>query len=100
MYVLLPSSNKKLVNAKLVINTLACLSCNTNFVNTKLVMLSVHWSSAQRRSQNAEVIDIKARLLDQTMFLFDCIPFQKGTSLKGKNLLQEGANISFMRSSL
>ena len=27
---------------------------NTNFVNTKWVMASIHWSSAQRRSQNAE----------------------------------------------
>ena len=27
---------------------------STKFVNTKLVMASLHWSSAQRRSQNAE----------------------------------------------
>ena len=27
---------------------------NTKFVNTKLVMASIHWSSPQRRSQNAE----------------------------------------------
>ena len=27
---------------------------NTKFVNTKLVMASIHWSSAQWRSQNAE----------------------------------------------
>ena len=27
---------------------------NTKFVNTKLVMASIHWSPAQRRSQNAE----------------------------------------------
>ena len=27
---------------------------NTKFVNTKLVMASIHWSSTQRRSQNAE----------------------------------------------
>ena len=32
-------------------------------------------------------MDIKGRLLDQAMILFKCIPFQTGTSLKGKNLL-------------
>ena len=47
----------------------------------------------QRRSQNAEkVAHIKGRLLDQAMIIFSCIPFQMGTSLKGKNLLTEGAN--------
>ena len=47
----------------------------------------------QRRSQNAEkVIHIKGRLLDQAMILFNCVPFQLGTSLKGKNLLPGGAN--------
>ena len=47
----------------------------------------------QRRSQNAEkTTHIKGRLLDQAMILFNCIPFQMGTSLKGKNLLPEGAN--------
>ena len=35
---------------------------------------------------------IKGRLLDQAVILFNCIPFQMGTSLKEKNLLQEGAN--------
>ena len=35
---------------------------------------------------------IKGRLLDQAVILFNCIPFQMGTSLKGKNLLPEGAN--------
>ena len=47
----------------------------------------------QRCSQNAEkVTHIKVRLLDQVMILFNCVPFQMGTSLKGKNLLPEGAN--------
>ena len=36
-------------------------------------------------------MDIKGRLLDQAMILFNCIPFQMGTSLKAKNLLPEGA---------
>ena len=27
------------------------------------------------------------RLLDQAVMLFNCVPFQKGTSFKGKNLL-------------
>ena len=43
--------------------------------------------------QNAEkVMHIEGRLLDQEMILFNCIPFQIGTSLKGKNLLPEEAN--------
>ena len=35
---------------------------------------------------------IKGRLLGQAMILFNCVHFQNGTSLKGKNLLQEGAS--------
>ena len=55
----------------------------------------------QRCSQNVEkVTRIKGRLLDQAMILFNCISFQMVTSLKGKNLLQEGAILSFMSSSL
>ena len=47
----------------------------------------------QRRSQNAEkATHIRWRPLDQAMILFNCAPFQMGTSLKGKNLLPEGAN--------
>ena len=47
----------------------------------------------QRRSQNAEkVTHIKGRQLDQAMILFSSVPFQRETSLKGKNLLPEGAN--------
>ena len=47
----------------------------------------------QWRSQNAEKArHIKGRLLAQAMILFNCVPFQMGTSLKGKNLLPEGAN--------
>ena len=50
-------------------------------------------SLMQQRSQNAEkVTHIKERLLDQAMILFNRVPFQMGTSLKGKNLLPEGAN--------
>ena len=40
-------------------------------------------------SQNAEkVTHIKGRLLNQAMILFNCVPFQMGTSLKGKNSLR------------
>ena len=39
-----------------------------------------------------KVTHIKGRLLDQAKRLFNCVPFQMGTSLKGKNLLPEGAN--------
>ena len=47
----------------------------------------------QWRIQNAKKdTHIKARLLDQAMILFKCVHFQMGTSLKGKNLLPEGAN--------
>ena len=60
-------------------------------------------TAVQRRSQNAEKIThIKGRLLDQAMILFNCVPFQMGTSLKGKNLLpdQRERILPFMRSSL
>ena len=35
---------------------------------------------------------IKGRLLDQAVILYNHVPFQIGTSLKGKNLLLSGAN--------
>ena len=42
----------------------------------------------QRRNQNAgKVTHTKGRLLDQAMVLFNCVPYQMGNSLKGKNLL-------------
>ena len=41
---------------------------------------------AQQRSQNAEkVTHIKGILLYQAVILFNCVPLQIGTSLKGKN---------------
>ena len=47
----------------------------------------------QWHSQNTEkVTHIKGRLLEQAVIPFNCAPFQNGTSLKGKNLLSEGAN--------
>ena len=58
--------------------------------------VSKHSDQTQQCSQNAEkVTHIKGRLLDQAMILSNCIPFQMGTSLKGKNLLPEGANSFF-----
>ena len=49
--------------------------------------------NSQWRSQNAEkVTHLKERLLDQAMILFNGVPFQMRTSLKGNNLLLEGAN--------
>ena len=49
--------------------------------------------TSQRCSQNAEKVwHIKGRLFDQAMILFNCVPFQIGTSIKGKNLLPGGAN--------
>ena len=44
------------------------------------------------KTNTEKVKHIKGRLLDQAMILFNCVPFQMGTSLKGKNLLPEGAN--------
>ena len=35
---------------------------------------------------------IKGRLLDQAVILLNCVHFQNGNSLRGKNLLPEGAN--------
>ena len=50
-------------------------------------------TSQQQCSQNAKrITHIKGRLLDQAMILFNYVPFQMGTSHKGKNLLQEGGN--------
>ena len=47
----------------------------------------------QWRSHNAKkATHIKVILLDQAVILLDGVPFQMGTSLKGKNLLPEGAN--------
>ena len=47
----------------------------------------------QWRSQNAQkVTHIKGRLLNQATILFNYVPFQMGTSLKGKKLLPGGAN--------
>ena len=47
----------------------------------------------QRRRQNAEkVTHTKGRLLEQAVFLFNCVPLHMRTSLKGKNLLPERAN--------
>ena len=49
--------------------------------------------SLQWRSQNDEkVTHIKGRLLCQALILYNYVPFQIRTSLKGKNLLPEGAN--------
>ena len=61
--------------------------CIITFMDSMVLML------IQRRGQNADkVTHIKGRPLDQAMILFNCIPFQIGTSLKGQNLLPEGAN--------
>ena len=47
----------------------------------------------QWRSRNAEkVTHIKGRLLEQAVILFIASLFIMGTSLKGKNLLPQGAN--------
>ena len=49
--------------------------------------------STQLRGQNAEkVMHIKGRLLDRAVVLINCVPFKMRASLKGKNLLPEGAN--------
>ena len=51
----------------------------------------------QWRSQNAEKFThIKGRLLEQAVILLNCVPFQMGTSLQGKNLLPAVAN-SFLK---
>ena len=47
----------------------------------------------QWHSQNAEkVTHIKGRLLYQAMVLYNYVPFQFGTSLKGKNSFPGGVN--------
>ena len=43
----------------------------------------------QGRSQTAEIVThIKGRLLERAAFLINRDPFQKGSFLKGKNLLE------------
>ena len=50
----------------------------------------------QWRSQNAEkVTHINGRLLYPALILYNYVPFRISTSLKGKNLFQEGASIIF-----
>ena len=52
------------------------------------------WSqSIQVRTQKAELdTNIKERLLKRAVILINCTPNLIETSLKGKNLLPEGAN--------
>ena len=62
-------------------------------LNDLLCLCSCSRITIQRCSLNAEkVMHIKGRLLDKAMILFNCVPFQMGTSLKGKNLLPEWVN--------
>ena len=44
------------------------------------------------KKQAVIVTHIKGRLLKQAVIIIDCDHIQLGTSLKGKNLLPEGAN--------
>ena len=47
----------------------------------------------QRRSPDTEkVTHIKGRILYQALIIYNYVPFQIGTSHKGKNLLPEGAH--------
>ena len=47
----------------------------------------------QWRSHSVEnVMHMKGRLLYQAMILYNYVPLQMGTSLKGKNLFPEDAN--------
>ena len=58
-------------------------------------------TTQQWRSQNAEkVTHIEGRLLYHALILYNYVHFQFGTSLKGKNVLPEGANSYFKSSSL
>ena len=49
-----------------------------------------------RRKIAEKITHIKERLLNQAVILFNCLPFQIGTSLSGKNLLPKGAT-SFLQ---
>ena len=45
--------------------------------------------SCKGRNQNSELVThIKGRLMKRIVILINCVPFQNGTSLKGKNSLQ------------
>ena len=53
-------------------------------------VVTVYYAKYHWRSQDDEsATHIKGGLLDQARILFNCVPFQMGTSLIGKNLLLE-----------
>ena len=67
------------------------------FSSTLICILTLDYNllryTDQWRSQNAEnIAHIKWRLLYQEIILYITSLFKMGTSLKGKNLLPEGAN--------
>ena len=52
----------------------------------------------QWRSQNAEkVTQIKGRLLEQAVILFNCVPFHMVISLKGKKIASRGSEFFPLR---
>ena len=68
-----------------------------SILNTVIIALLYSFHSTSSLHYNGEArslkgTHIKGRLLVQAMISFSCIPFQMGTSLKGKNLRPEGAN--------
>ena len=55
----------------------------------KLLLTTCDLSVAKPDPEN--VTHIKGRLLDQAVILFNCVPFETGTSLKGKNFTARGS---------
>ena len=86
MWILIRQRHEKPADLDLCTNSVFLRRINPSLAGKGLKMY-------QQRSQDTEkVMHIKGRLLDQAMILFNCLPFQMKTSLKGKNLLPEGAN--------
>ena len=64
-------------------------SCSSSIVLLVVVAEQAEFIGAARTFK--KVTHIKGRQLDQARILFNCVPFQMGTSLNGKNWLPEEA---------
>ena len=72
------------------------ISMPMRVLDALLVLLVLLWVSSYMGNSVARTLKklrtSKGRLQDLALIIFNCAPFQIGTSLTGKNLLSEGAN--------
>ena len=88
-------------NNKFLSNKNACCRYRQKNQNWILNLTDKNINAQQWHSQNVDkVTHIEGRLLYQAMILYNYVPFQIGTSLKGKNLLPKEWILSFKSSSL